>query len=811
MSNVLAGNTIEDNGVGVIVDSVENTIGGTTAAAANIITGNTTAGLVISPTSSSNDVFGNSFENGDVGMMVESGGNTIGGTTSGAANFFGLDRVGLVISGASASSNVVLGNLIGTDGSGDNLGNAIGVLIAAGGNTIGGVGSGVANVIDFSSQAGVSISGSARDRQPRDWQRHRHRRRQLQPGQCRRRGHQRREQHDRRGGGRRWERHRLQLRGRRVDLGRGAAGNVLIGNFIGTNAAGSNLGNPVGIALDSAGNTVGGSSPGAGNTIGFSRVAGVSISGADGSANVLVGNGIGTDGAGTNLSNAVGVVVESANNTIGGVVSVAGNVIGDNSAAGVSISGQGATGNVVIGNDIGSDAGGANLANPIGVFVGSANNTIGGTVPGAGNEIGFSTAAGVSIAGAGGTGNVLLGNDIGTDGSGDKRANAVGVSLESGSNTIGGAGSAAANVIGFNTAAGVSISGAGGTGNVVLGNFIGTNPGNDDLGNAVGVVVNSGNNTIGGTTTTEANIIGFNSTAGVQIAVGGATGDVVIGNDIGTDPSGRKALANDIGVEVNDGTSTTIGGTAAGSGNVISGNLTAGIELEGSGVSGTLIAGNRIGTDPSGTSAVVQAGVSAPAKSLQNAGIAIVGSQGNTIGGTSPQARNVISGNYVGVLLAGTSAQEPRRGRGQFHRHGCLRRQCAGEHRGDLHQRRVGESDRRDGSRRGQRDLGQYLGRGRDLRERLDGQCRRWEHNRTGRGWTDRLPDERSVHAVGRGFHPGCLGQHDRRHVFRRGERDLGQRDGRDPDRGPFRDLPGERHRGQSDRSGTQGQHGPGE
>ena len=30
----------------------------------------------------------------------------------------------------------------------------------------------------------------------------------------------------------------------------------------------------------------------------------------------------------------------------------------------------------------------------------------------------------------------------------------------------------------------------------------------------------------------------------------------------------------------------------------------------------------------------------------------IIGSTGNTVGGTSPQAANVISGNYVGVMLA---------------------------------------------------------------------------------------------------------------------------------------------------------------
>jgi hypothetical protein len=91
---------------------------------------------------------------------------------------------------------------------------------------------------------------------------------------------------------------------------------------------------------------------------------------------------------------------------------------------------------------------------------------------------------------------------------------------------------------------------------------------------------------------------------------------------------------------------------------VISGNITAGIELEGSGVSETLIAGNRIGTDPSGTSAVFQAGESDQLKMRQNAGIAILGSQGNIIGGTSSQARNIISGNYVGVLISGTSAQD---------------------------------------------------------------------------------------------------------------------------------------------------------
>ncbi len=650
-SNVLAGDIIMNNGVGVMVGSGSNTIGGTTPASANSLSGNATAGVLLSLTSSSSVVMGNSFEHGNVGLIVESGNNTIGGTTPGAANVFGLDQAGVSISGAAGASNELLGNFIGTDSSGDNLGNAVGVVINTANNTIGGIGSGAGNVIAFNTAAGVSISGTGGTGN-------------LVIGNEIGIGAGNANMGNAIGVAVNSEDNTIggaRPAGNVIGFsttagvsisGAGGTGNVLLGNFIGTDSAGSNLGNPVGVAVDSAGNTIGGAGPGAGNTIGFNSLAGVEISGAGGTANVLLGNEIGTDGAGANLANAVGVSVGGGSNTIGGAASGSGNVIGDNSAAGVSISGQGATGNVVLGNDIGTNGSASNLGNPIGVSISSANNTIGGTTAGAANEIGFSTAAGISISGAGGTGNVVLGNDIGTDGAGARLANAVGVSLESGGNTIGGA-----NVIGFNTGAGVSISGAGGTGNVVLGNFIGTNPGDAKLGNAVGVVVNSANNTIGGTTGGSANVIGFNSTAGVQIAVGGTTGVVVIGNDIGTDSSGRKALANDIGVDVTDGTSTTIGGTASGSGNVISGNLTAGIELEGSGVSGTLIAGNRIGTDPSGTSSVVQAGVSAPAKSLQNAGIVILGSQGNTIGGTSPQARNVISGNYVGIMLAGTSGQ----------------------------------------------------------------------------------------------------------------------------------------------------------
>jgi parallel beta-helix repeat protein len=115
-------------------------------------------------------------------------------------------------------------------------------------------------------------------------------------------------------------------------------------------------------------------------------------------------------------------------------------------------------------------------------------------------------------------------------------------------------------------------------------------------------------------------------------------------------------MANGIGVLIDSGTGITIGGTSAGAGNTVSGNLTAGIYLRGSSVSGTLIEGNEIGTDSTGTMRVARNQAN-PVNALQNAGVVIVDSAGNTVGGTTAAAQNVISGNYVGVMIAAVSGQ----------------------------------------------------------------------------------------------------------------------------------------------------------
>ena len=212
-----------------------------------------------------------------------------------------------------------------------------------------------------------------------------------------------------------------------------------------------------------------------------------------------------------------------------------------------------------------------------------------------------STPRQASNPGAGAIANVVLGNFIGTNSGGANLSNTVGLIIASAGNTVGGTTPGSANIFGFNSTAGISIEGDDATANVVLGNFIGTNSGGANLSNAVGVVIGAAGNTIGGNTPDAGNIISYNSTAGVQIDGQGASGNVLLGNFIGTDKSGTVALGNDIGVLISDGTANMIGGTTAGAANVISGNFTAGIELTGSSVSGTQIQGNLIGTDPWGT------------------------------------------------------------------------------------------------------------------------------------------------------------------------------------------------------------------
>ncbi len=130
-----------------------------------------------------------------------------------------------------------------------------------------------------------------------------------------------------------------------------------------------------GIVVRSNYNTIGGSEPGMGNTIGHGTANGLII---DDEHNLVRGNYIGTDAAGRNLGNASkGILLEGNNNIIGGGEPGQSNVIGFNTI-GIYIWGGD---NKIQGNYIGTDAAGADLGNiDDGIFLSEAtatDNTIG--------------------------------------------------------------------------------------------------------------------------------------------------------------------------------------------------------------------------------------------------------------------------------------------------------------------------------------------------------------------------------------------------------------------------------------------------
>ena len=196
-------------------------------------------------------------------------------------------------------------------------------------------------------------------------------------------------------------------------------GNVIEGNFIGTDVRGTtSLGNSQrGVHIvDTPNNMIGGILPEARNIISGNRFYGVQIAGDDAHGNLIQGNFIGTDVTGSiALGNSQkGVDITNApNNTIGGTVAEARNIISGNGHFGVRIVGNDATGNQVQGNYIGTDV---NRTVPLGNTLHGVNifdasgNTVGGMANGAGNTIAFNHADGVFVSSL--TGNGVLSNSI---------------------------------------------------------------------------------------------------------------------------------------------------------------------------------------------------------------------------------------------------------------------------------------------------------------------------------------------------------------------------------------------------------------
>jgi hypothetical protein len=311
---------------------------------------------------------------------------------------------------------------------------------------------------------------------------------------------------------------------------------------------------------------------------------------------------------------------------------------------------QGAGGNIIEGNFVGRNFSGTALAASAGIELFSSNNTVGGTVAAARNLFGALTIGDPS---GNFSGNLVQGNYLGTDVTGTlKIDDGLGITIRySNDNTVGGTATGARNVIaGRMTASCVSIGNVS-SGNLIQGNYIGTDvTGTVKLtASSGGVSVVSAANTLGGTTPAARNVISGNQGVGVNIG-GGETHDILVqGNYIGTNAAGTAVLGNGgSGIEINTSAyANAIGGVSSGARNLISGNSLHGILITGGlqNQVGNQIQGNYIGTDVTGTTDFGNG---------QN-GIAITGNSPSTvIGGTTPGAGNVISGNGLsGVLLEG--------------------------------------------------------------------------------------------------------------------------------------------------------------
>ncbi len=196
-------------------------------------------------------------------------------------------------------------------------------------------------------------------------------------------------------------------------------------------------------------------------------------------------------------------------------------------------------------------------------------------------------------------------------------------------------------------------------GNHIMGCYIFTNALGSDGGPATngGIWIQDGDgNTIGGPGYGERNEISGNQGNGVGIA---SDNNLVINNYIGTDAIGYAAFGNSANGVVVSGNDNTIGGLSDSTGNLISANGLDGVVINGA---RNEIQGNRIGTSVTGNVAFGNAGN----------GVTINGDL-NLVGGTTVQARNIISGNlangvrvqagavlvqgnYIGTDVTGTAA-----------------------------------------------------------------------------------------------------------------------------------------------------------
>ena len=432
--------------------------------------------------------------------------------------------------------------------------------------------------------------------------------------------------------------------GSAIDIyGDDARGNRILGNFIGTNEAGTDTvcnSNGITIWNHASGNIIGGTSANDRNLISGNQ-SGISISHSD--SNIIVGNVIGLNSQCNGIiKNTYGILISdsSSENRIGGGQLGERNIISGNTY-GIYISGKGADHNIVKGNFVGTGADGITaFDNNYGIYIyyQAKGNIIGGMDDGEANVISGNDYNGVSISGEMADYNMVIGNLIGTDLTGMKAVangyNGVLVSLQAKHNQIG-----PDNIVSGNNGSGIIVSGAGTDSNFVIGNWVGLDAtGQDTIPNhkhGIRIEYKAKYNTIGGPSKDERNIVSGNGWSGITTLSDSTAYNIFQNNYCGTDTSGTMDLGNNY-----------YGAHFGGLRNILIDNLFSGnrrgIMLAYS-IGGNLISNNMIGVKADGVS---------PLPNTES-GIQVENAHSDTIG---PDNKIWYNGDY-GIRLYGNGTK----------------------------------------------------------------------------------------------------------------------------------------------------------
>lgn len=561
-SNTMTGVVLRrSRGDAIVVESAGNRIGGAgssgrltltangldnSAAAAVLITGAAATGNVVSSNWIGLDGLGNHANPNRNGIRITDGasGNLIGGPALEQGNVIsGNDGYGVSLDGV-VFGNQVAGNIIGLDAFGStalaNAGHGVRVADGARNNLIGGYDLDEGNVIAGNGGDGIRLEGPA------------------------------------------------------------VAENTINGNRVGLENAGvleqPNSGDGIRLTAGAHHNLVGGYDANSGNVVSGNNGNGVHVDGIGTDHNEIKANWVGLQlsgygSAGNGLVSGDGVLIEDGARytQVGGEVSSERNVISGNYGAGVRVDGATTERTTIAGNFIGTNYTGlSSVFNNSGVVIsnGARCNEIGGSSVGARNIISgnrgdyFPDGAGVLIYGPGSDSNVVRGNYIGVDISGQRalRNGSCGVIIGEGAqyNVVGGSTETERNYISGNSsigpipgiAAGVHIFGPSTAYNRVIGNWIGVGSTDPPVllanwGHGVGVYAGAHDNTIGDAVET-GNYITASQGHGVIVSGPASRGNLIRYNSITANDSLGIAVQDNAQAGITPPTVTYVGPLEAG-------------------------------------------------------------------------------------------------------------------------------------------------------------------------------------------------------------------------------------------------------